>query len=66
MIIGITGKSGVGKSTYARKIATENCFCVVHIDNIAHSVLKSPTIKARLIDVFGFALIVSPDSRICL
>ena len=53
MIIGVTGKSGVGKSTYARKIASESCFCVVHIDNIAHGVIKSPTIKAKLIDVFG-------------
>lgn len=57
MIIGVTGKSGVGKSTYARRVAAENCFCVIHIDNIAHGVMKLPSIKAKLIDVFGYEVI---------
>lgn len=53
MIIGITGKSGSGKSTYARQIAEENGFRVVHIDKISHGIMNLPAIKARLIDIFG-------------
>ena len=53
MIIGITGKSGSGKSTYARHIAKENGFCVIHIDEISHGIMNLPAIKAKLIDIFG-------------
>ena len=53
MIIGITGKSGSGKSTYARQIAKENGFRVIHIDNISHGIMNLPAIKAKLIDIFG-------------
>lgn len=53
MIIGITGKSGSGKSTYARQIAEENGFRVVHIDNVSHGLMDLPAIKAKLIDIFG-------------
>jgi dephospho-CoA kinase len=53
MVIGITGKSGVGKSTYANKLAEENGFRVVHIDKISHGIMNLPTIKATLVDTFG-------------
>lgn len=53
MIIGITGKSGVGKSTYAHKLAEENGFCVVHIDKISHGIMNLAAIKAVLIGIFG-------------
>lgn len=61
MIIGITGKSGSGKSTYARQIAEENGFCVVHIDNVSHGIMDLPTIKAKLIDIFGDEVIKDGD-----
>ena len=57
MIIGITGKSGVGKSTYADKIAEENGFRVVHIDKISHGILGLPAIKTTLIGMFGDAVV---------
>ena len=53
MIIGITGKSGVGKSTYARYIAEEDGFFVVHIDTVSHRILNLPAYKAKLRDMFG-------------
>lgn len=53
MIIGITGKSGSGKSTYAKELAKENECFVVHIDDIGHKVLESDGIKNRLIEIFG-------------
>lgn len=53
MIIGITGKSGVGKSTYAYKLAEENSFHVVHIDKISHRIMNLPAIKSVLIGIFG-------------
>lgn len=53
MIIGITGKSGSGKTTYANQLSEENGFCVVHIDNISHGIMNLPAIKEKLINIFG-------------
>lgn len=53
MIIGITGKSGSGKSTYSRQIAEKYKFHVVHIDDVSHEIMNLPAIKTRLIDIFG-------------
>ena len=53
MIIGITGKSGSGKSTYARQLAEENGFRVIHIDQVSHGIMNLPAIKAKLVDIFG-------------
>jgi dephospho-CoA kinase len=53
MIIGITGKSGSGKSTYAEKLSKENGYAVVHIDDIGHKVLESDYVKNKLVEIFG-------------
>lgn len=53
MIIGITGKSGVGKSTYANKIAKENGFYIISVDKVSHYVMELLEVKEKLIDTFG-------------
>ena len=52
MIIGITGKSGSGKSTYAEKLAKNADYFVLHIDEIGHKVLEYDDIKSKLIEIF--------------
>lgn len=53
MIIGITGKSGSGKSTYADKLSKDNGYFVVHVDEIGHEVLERDDIQTLLINTFG-------------
>lgn len=62
MIIGITGKSGVGKSTYACALAKTNGFYVVNVDEIAHQIIDRQEIKLKLTNVFGEEII--KDGRI--
>lgn len=53
MIIGITGKSGVGKSTYARQLVEGSDFWVIDVDKIAHRIMNSTDVKWLLKDTFG-------------
>lgn len=53
MIIGITGKSGVGKSTYANKLAKENGFEVISFDEMSHRVMNLTKVQEKLIEIFG-------------
>ena len=57
MIIGITGKSGVGKTTYSNKIAKDNDFYVAHIDDLSHEVMECESIRSELIKIFGDTII---------
>lgn len=53
MIIGITGKSGSGKSTYAEKLAENTDYYVIHVDDISHEVMELDHVKSKLISIFG-------------
>lgn len=53
MVIGITGKSGVGKTTFSKKLAENSDFYIAHIDEISHEVMEYESIKAELIRIFG-------------
>lgn len=58
MILGITGKSGVGKSTLATQLTKHGYdFHIIHIDDISHKAMESDIIKNKLLDIFGEAII---------
>lgn len=58
MLIGVTGKSGSGKSTFAKALANQLNYFYVDIDTIGHEVLSTPDVIQRLLNVYGTNIFV--------
>lgn len=56
MIIGVTGKSGVGKSTYAKEYADKLGYFYLDIDTIGHQVLDEPNIQKQIREKFNISV----------
>ena len=59
-VIGILGGIGSGKSTVAAEFAKLGCK-VIDADEIAHELLDEPSIKEKLLDIFGQDILDSSD-----
>ena len=58
MIIGITGKSGSGKSHFSEMLVKINPTLIhIDIDKIGHAAFEVPDVKKKLIEVFGADII---------
>ena len=57
-VIGILGGIGSGKSTVAAEFAKLGCK-VIDADKIAHELLDEPTVKEKIIGIFGRAILDS-------
>lgn len=53
MIIGVTGKSGVGKTTYAKDYANSFGYSYLNIDEVGHEVLDDPEVRAQIKEKFN-------------
>jgi dephospho-CoA kinase len=59
--VGVTGKSGVGKSAFAKNYAKEHNYYYLDIDEIGHRVLDDPEVKRQVKEKFGIE--VSSSNR---
>ena len=50
MLIGITGKTGSGKSTITKLLNKEDKYFVIDVDKINHSLIEETTLKQDIID----------------
>ena len=52
-LIGVTGKSGAGKTTFANILAQKNGIGVIHIDEVLRKVKKKDLKALKETDVYG-------------
>ena len=65
MIVGVTGKSGVGKSTYARKYAEEHNLFYLDIDEVGHQILDLPDVQKECAEKFGLEVSSANRKKLC-
>lgn len=53
MVIFVTGKSGSGKSTFAKTLAEELDYEYVDVDKIGHSIYDDPNVLKSVVQIFG-------------
>lgn len=53
MIIGITGKSGSGKSFYSQKLNQKQQYHIIDVDKVVIETLKKEVVKNELIETYG-------------
>lgn len=56
MIIGVTGKSGVGKTTYAKNYAKYLSYDYLNIDEVGHEVLDDPEVRMQIKEKFNITV----------
>lgn len=59
MLIGVTGKSGAGKSTFVKKMHSfDDSIIHVDIDKIGHDILKNSEIVNKIVNIVGDSSVV--------
>lgn len=57
MIIGITGKSGSGKTTITNLLQERREYEVIHVDDLTHTILELEEVVEALISVYGISIL---------
>lgn len=53
MLVGITGKSGSGKTTFAKWLADNADYFLIDVDKIGHQILDRPDVREKIKNAFG-------------
>ena len=62
MIIGVTGKSGSGKTTITDLINKNNEYEIIHVDDITHTILDFNVVKEELRLIYGNKIFSNDNS----